>query len=265
MGKKLITERPAIQAASGFSQCWSWVGRLTLVATLGVVAPLGLSQTGVTPRTPSSSLGAPPALLVPNSATNLPVQSLGNGRWQLGEVLIDKNDRSVTFPAVVNMNASVVEYFAVATGGKTHESVLRTDARPFDVHVGMLLLGAKAATSADPAVFYDPKQKTPGDEIDVLLRYQDGGQSVTNPAAAWIFNAETKATMTPGPWSYNGSQVIEGGFVAQREGSIVSLISDPYSLVNNPRLGHEKDEIWRVNTNAVPALNTRVDVTLRLK
>ncbi|MGE4181083.1 MAG: YdjY domain-containing protein [Limisphaerales bacterium] len=230
-----------------------------------VIAPPGFTQSGVAPREPASTLGAPPSLLIPNSATNLPVKSLGEGRWQLGEVLIDKNDRSVTFPAVVNMNSSVVEYFAVATGGKTHESVLRTDARPFDIHVGMLLLGAKGATSADPAVFFDPKQKTPGDEIDVLLRYDDEGRSVIHPAASWIHNAETKTTMTAGPWAYNGSQVIEGGFVAQREGSIVSLISDPYALVNNPRQGHENDEIWRVNTNAVPALNTRVDVTLRLK
>ncbi len=239
--------------------------RLMPPGILGAVLPWLIAQAQVDAPPTSSTLGAPPSRLIPDSATNLPVRDLGNGRWQLGQVLIDRSQRTVSFPAVVNMNSAIVEYLAVATGGKTHESILRTDARPFDLHVGMLLLGAKAATTSNPAIFYDPKQKIPGDAIDVQLRWLDGDRERSAPAAEWIFNVESREKMSSGPWAYNGSQVIEGTFVAQREGSVISLISDPYALVNNPRVGHANDEIWRVNTNAVPAVGTEVDVTLRLR
>ena len=70
--------------------------------------------------------------------------------------------------------------------------------------------------------------------------------------------------MSNGAWVYNGSKVIEGTFIAQRDGSIVSIIFDPLALANNTRPGCENDEIWCVNTNAVPAFNTPVEVTFKL-
>ena len=71
--------------------------------------------------------------------------------------------------------------------------------------------------------------------------------------------------MTPGPWVFNGSRVLEGKFIAQMDGSLVSVMADEYALINNPRPGREQDDIWLVNSNGLPALHTPVEVTLQLR
>jgi len=208
--------------------------------------------------TPAWSRGGTPA-------TNMPIKALDGGRWQVGEVVLDQRERTVKFPAVVNMDHAAVEYLLVAASGKVHESVLRTEARPFDVHIAVLLLGAKAASTSDPAIFYDPRQKVPGDPVDIELKWENEGRTVTRAAEEFVVNLETKALLSRGPWAYNGSQIVDGRFVAQQEGSIIALMADPYALINNPRIGHENDEIWRIATNAIPPLGTPVEVTIRLK
>jgi hypothetical protein len=36
-------------------------------------------------------------------------------------------------------------------------------------------------------------------------------------------------------------------------------------VVNNPRPGHDNDQIWEGNTNNLPPLDTPVDVTFKLE
>src|SRR5688500_7158315 len=123
-------------------------------------------------------LGLPIALLVlaahvcsAETSTNAPIKDLGEGRLQIGNVTVDSKQKSLTFPALVNMTTGLVEYLVVTTGGKVHESLLRTDAEPFHIHSAMLLLGLKQSTNADAALFFDAKKQIPGApvSIDVTL------------------------------------------------------------------------------------------------
>ena len=75
--------------------------------------------------------------------TNAPVRSLGAGRFAVGLVTLDKTNRTVSFSASVNLREETIEYVVVHKSGKTHESIFRTDARPQDLHVAMLLLDAR--------------------------------------------------------------------------------------------------------------------------
>ena len=67
----------------------------------------------------------------------------------------------------------------------------------------------------------------------------------------------------PGPWTYSGSKIDAAGFVASREGSIISLIHDDTALVNNPRPGREDDTLHVPGRRALPPLGTPVRLTLR--
>ena len=78
-------------------------------------------------------------------------------------------------------------------------------------------------------------------------------------------NLATKTNASRGPWTYNGSRVVNGIFVAQREGSIVALIEDVDALVNNPRPGSDNDQIWQINSDILPPTNTVVEVTFKLE
>jgi len=54
------------------------------------------------------------------------IEKVSPGVFRIGDVLINKQERSVTFPAEVNLDRGLLEYLLVRMGGKTHESLLRT-------------------------------------------------------------------------------------------------------------------------------------------
>jgi hypothetical protein len=56
----------------------------------------------------------------------------------------------------------------------------------------------------------------------------------------------------------------EGHFLAQIEGAHAALVTYPAALINNPRKGNDNDQIWTVNTKAVPAVKTPVDIVITL-
>ena len=64
-------------------------------------------------------------------------------------IRIDKEKKTVTFPAEINMQSGMVEYLMVTDKGKTHESLLSTKIEPYDIQVAMLLLGIKPAAAAE--------------------------------------------------------------------------------------------------------------------
>src|ERR1051325_9577892 len=78
-------------------------------------------------------------------STNLPLKEISPDDFQLGRVMLNKKEKSVEFPALINMREGLIEYLIVTTKGKTREAVLKTDVEPQQIHVAMLLLGAKGA------------------------------------------------------------------------------------------------------------------------
>ncbi len=220
---------------------------LALLVTAGA-APS--AQPPVAPRTPSS---------VP---THLHPKFIGPGVLELGLVRLDQQRRSATIPAFVNLKEGVVEYLLVTSGGKTHESVLRTDAEPHHIHVAMLLLGARGAgTNELPA---DPAIGLPGDEVTVEIVWKQGAKERRVRAETLVLDRKRKSAMTKGDWTYTGSRFREDGFAAQSDGSIVSLITDVDALVNNPRPGREDDDRWLSKAKRLPDFNEPVQVVITL-
>lgn len=214
----------------------------------------------------------------------LPIQVIGAGIFQLANVTLDKRQRSVSFPAVVNMNQGPMEYFLVTSYGKVHESILRTDTLPQHIHIAMLLLDVKTDERSgppDPApkaglagspkakggpnTISSPEAETlAGDRVAIEVSWNLEGKETTHPSEDMVSNLANGATMNRGNWAYNGSEVIGGTFQAQVTGSLVSLITDRHSLINNTGVGHDNDDIWAVNPKDLPPVNTPVRVTLKL-
>ena len=224
-----------------------------LVLHLGVRADLALTM----------------ALILPASATTnelagqrLPLRQAAPGRFELGMVVLDKNERTVSFPASVNQRVGVVEYAVVTTRGKTHESVFKTEAEPQRIHLALLLLGAQPAnTNAFPEMLASP---IPGERVAVEVNRSSGGKEQRRPLEDFVLTAQQLHTLSQGPWAYNGSWVNDGIFLAQRDGSIVSLHIDSDALINNPRPGREDDEFHHVNEPALPPEGVSVRITIKL-
>jgi hypothetical protein len=234
-----------------FSRTWSWTILLIMLSrsSLPGAEAVRAAVESIGPRVPASA------------ETNLPLKRLGPGRFALGDVSFDQEQRMVSFPARLNLNQGNVEYLVVTSTGKTHESLLRTEAKPHHLQLALLLLGARGSTNAFPE---DAAHPLPGDNVEIEVSWDNDGKPQRFAAEDLVQDRKKNAPMLKGPWRYNGSRVREDGFAAEVDGSIISLITDPDALINNPRPGREDDDNWLVRTNGLPRLNTPVEVRIRL-
>lgn len=200
--------------------------------------------------------------MVHAAETNLPVRALGGGLFRIGQVTIDQSNRVVRFPAAVNLREETVEYAVVHKTGKTHESIFRTDARPQDVHMAMLLLGVKPAMTNRFGA--DGKGLPPGDKVWIEASWTNDGARVQFPMEDLVMNKQTRQPLSRGEWIYNGSNFSEGVFTAQRDGSIVSIHIDADALINNPRPGRENDDLYAPATTKLPPIGFAVEIAIRL-
>jgi hypothetical protein len=197
-----------------------------------------------------------------------PIPTPSTGPLEFRGIEIDKEKRTVTFPAAINMSAGMLEYLIVAETGKTHESLLSTKIEPYDIQVAMLLLGIPGAGKADVQppgqinrAYLATAPELKGEKISLFLTWPGHRAH----AEDLIWNRRRIAPMTEGAWTYNGSEMYYGKFLAEVDGSIAALVRDSAALINNPRPGNDDDQIWQVNTDSAPPVGTAIDVTIQLE
>lgn len=176
-----------------------------------------------------------------------------------------KSKRTISFPAWVNQRQGVIEYALVMRAGKTHESLFATDADARNLHMLALLLDVPSEDILSKgnevwtippasALRIDAEWKLDGKEQKHSLSALTILRDVRNNGPDKKFGVEA--------WCYNGSRQVEGGaFLAQTGGSIVSMIYDPDSLINNPDPDRTDDDIHFVNSSLVPPVGTPVTIT----
>jgi hypothetical protein len=216
----------------------------------------------------------PPDPNSPLVKSNMPIREISPGLFEMGDVRIDKAQRIVSFPARLNLNQGPMEYLLVATWGKTHESVLKTDTEPFRIHLAMILLDAGIATNfggtngpevhSGGFVSNPSKERLPGEPVSVEFQWTANGKEVRKRAQDLLYKSDEKSVMSTADWVYTGSRIAEGLFLAEIDGSIISLVTDAEALINNEARGHDNDNIWLPNTNSLPPTNVAVTVNIKL-
>jgi hypothetical protein len=224
----------------------------------------------------TAALAQPQPVATPVPPATAAVKEISPGIYQIGPAKLDKAKRSVTFPGAVNMEIGALEYLLVTPKGPTHESLLVTDFPPHDLHVAMLLLGAKgnpapkAADAAPPQITAEYLKHAPelaGQSVEISVAWKDAsGAEKTGPVEDWLIFGEKNDSVARGPWLYTGSMFgpTTGQFLADAEGVVAALVTNPSALINNPRPGHDDDKAWGVKTKVVPKAETPVEITIRL-
>jgi hypothetical protein len=221
---------------------------------------------------PNQAGGSQPVESSITALSNTPVRMVEPGIYEIGLVRLDQRRRRITLPAALNKTQGLMEYFLVTTYGKTHESILKTPAQPYHLHLAMLLLGAHGAGSADfpgsptngePGPVVHPSKETmPGDKVAISVKWKTPQGETRRAAEELVLKNDTHAVMEHGLWVYNGSLIVRNKFLAQMDGSLVSLVTDPVALVNYIGPGHDNDLIWEPNATNLPPRDAPVEVTL---
>lgn len=216
--------------------------------------------------TPSPDAGTP---------TGAPIlREVAPGILEYNGVRLDKKNLRISFHATVNQVQGLVEYLLVNEKGKAYESLFTTKVLPHDIHLALLLIGLKEEARANPnepappsaidSSYLHSAPKLKGAPVQLSVAWNQDGKRKEVPVENWILNLQTNHPMTHGPWTYNGSLVEDGVFLADQELSIVAVITDPTALVNNPREGYDNDQIWQVRDKAVPPMDTPVEISITL-
>lgn len=203
-----------------------------------------------------------PANAAAPTAADLPaprVQKQEDGTLLIGRVTVDPKERTISFPAAVNAHTGLIEYALVTKTGKVHESLLNTDIAPRDLHVAALLLNLAPSRDAavESRVLIEVEWETNGPKRRELL------ENMIKLAADGQFGREGTPLAAVG-WNYSGSILQGDSLAADREGSIITLISDPVAVIGNPRPTRADDKTHVPNPERMPSVGMPVTVRLRL-
>lgn len=207
------------------------------------------------------SVIALPYLIIAQDSSAL--KQIAPNIYEIGGLRIDSKNKTLIIPATVNITEGQIEYVLVSTMGKLHESLLKTEVEPYHVHVAMLLLDVKGFDHTK----YDVNEKNiSGDPLLIRLEWNENGSVKQMPIENFILNVPKKSPLKNGDWVYNGSRLIDGTFLAQRDRSIIAIKADIDALINHPVACKENENDWVVNTNKFHLkTNDTVKLVIELK
>lgn len=175
---------------------------------------------------------------------------LGASAQTFGEVRLDATNRVVSFPATVNMREGQVEYLLVHETGKIHESILKTAASAKDMHVAALLLAQG-----------DEKPELRVETISVS--WMGDGKTNRVNVGEWIVDKKKGRPRKEIAWTYRGSRLVNGVFLAERDGSVIAIMEDRDALIDQAAPDASDDENWEPNGKTIPALGATVRVEMK--
>lgn len=212
--------------------------------------------------------------VMPDGRTIPPVETIDERHVSIGKAVIDKKEKSVSFPAFINMNEGLIEYIACMPHGKVHEALLITETDPLHVSLAMKLLRFKAFETFFPMrdenlewlPFTPPEPKDYANAyIDIRITWKDAqGKERRTDLSDFIANSRTKKPFPAGDWLYTNSFFFDGRYQASLSGDVIAIFADRTSPINY--IGEfnkgDNDSGWIANPEHTPEPGTPVTVTI---
>ncbi len=202
------------------------------------------------------------ALMLVFAATKLhaqPAQTTQPGVGRFPHVTVDVRNKRVLVECEALHCEAPLEFFCVVAGGSEHESVIRTRAKPSDIHTGLLMLGL---TPGEPMKYSEASKKwfpPHGPPVNITMEYDKDGKHYSLPAYKLMRDLKTKQSMPPQTWIFAGSRLLEDGtYGANPTGYVVSIVNFELTLLDVPRLASSANETleWETALDLMPPLGS---------
>ena len=193
---------------------------------------------------------------------------------RIGKITFRPDTREIRIPTRVNMTEGLLEFALVRTGGKTHESLLVTDAKGLNINLALKLLHYKASEELFPLFEEDGSLSDKFPEVPEAIRkaartrlsveWKDGQTVKRAPLNEWIGYAATDAVvpMPKAPWVYGGSYVLEGKFASDTTGDLVAIFTTRNAIINYAGKDHDNDDVWIPAPKRVPPVDSEVTLII---
>ncbi len=198
-------------------------GRRGLLAAMGALAAIcSILARAQAPPAPSARVGE--------------MKSLGQDRYQIGRIVVDKRASTFTIPGRVNVVGKPLEYLATSPGGmKAYEALLELDATGSEFNLACILIGLER----------DPKQvswqnlreaeRLVGRRIAISIAWSEGSRLRQLPVAEALLNPDAGVKPESVEWVYIGSPASEGRdrFAADDTGTLIGFVHDANSIIES--------------------------------
>lgn len=236
----------------------------SFVATCG--AGILCSLTGSAEPSPTNHLDKTTQHKKTNTYTE-GIKKISAVEYQLGRISLNTKSQKIQFQATLEMNGDqLIEYLLVTNKGKSHESILVTEIRPFNLNLALKLLSYEESNTlfneqAVSALPLHPATPPKASHIHVTVQWQHQGVRHSIPLSECVQHLKTQ-TSPCSPWIYTGSWIRKKQLVAELEGNIFALQMDRGALANCPAYHQNSEDLWRANTKKLPPLGTKVQFIL---
>ncbi len=183
------------------------------------------------------ALAAPAAALAQPAAPRVgDLKPLGQERYQVGRIVVDKRGRSFSVPGRVLVQGKPLEYLATTPGGmKAYETLFELDTTGGEFNLACILIGLEPdprSVSNESRTF----KPVPGPRVRILVSWADDtGKRRQVPAAELLLNPESEVKPESVEWVYTGSPASLGGgrFTPDDTGTLIGFVHDPNTLIES--------------------------------
>lgn len=191
------------------------------------------------------------------------VEDLGNGRYRIGAIEIDKDAQRFTVPGTTIELAEEmpIEFLVIAKGGpKSYEALVELDVSAVEFNLACILIGLDTANASHPKYHFDQTRVT-GDVVDVRVSWVRDGRE-----QEFEIERLLRGTAEPGDhvWVYTGSFFTpDGTYMAAMSGTLIGVVHDPESIIQHQNgLGLGQYGMVTYDPDVMPPAGTRVTVSV---
>lgn len=185
------------------------------------------------------------------------IQKITDDLYRLQDIEINTKEKTISLPCIVNMESGLLEVVLCRPEGKTHESLLLTNATPLEFQTALLLLGLDPVNELPE----DPTEgdalspylilETAGDSALLFMVVTNNGEEVRKPIEHYIRDERTQKAVSQGSWLFRGAVTHRSGHVIiDPDVTMIATYHDPIALMEMNNADKYDDELFYVNTNA---------------
>jgi hypothetical protein len=228
-----------------------------------VAAACSGPATATAPAEPAAQ-GATKSVAPPESESEKALRELLSG---MGVRLLPA-ERRIEVAGWVNMQRGLVEVFACAPEGKTHESVVVLDCVPSGLHAGLLALGLEPGVPVEIGTDGSYRRPT-GAKVAIHVAWTTiDGVAKRCRAEEWVWDQKHERAMEPAAWIFAGSflqktsaDATSETYAANYVKSLVTTYHDASSVLENPWQDGIDDTVYYSNERVVPPVGTPITVS----
>ncbi len=146
------------------------------------------------------------------------------GNATIDQAVVNVKEKTISFPAKINVVDAPIEVLISTERGRTHESLFVTELDPFKFQLALILAGYRNGAMSSLA-------ETPqGDKFDVVVISADGRET---KADSWLYCTGLKREKNDDGYVFVGSSFVNNQCVASSLGNLVNINSGDSDTIMN--------------------------------